>query len=62
MIMQYKTKLISSMFCNKIKQKNIFVVVYLFSYKSVDSKAEKVSGFISLFSLNLYKLQCIFNV
>lgn len=28
----------------------------LFSYNNVESKAEKASGFISLFSLNLYKL------
>ena len=36
--------------------------IYLFSYNKVDNKAEKVSGLISLFSLNLYVLQCIFSV
>jgi hypothetical protein len=37
-------------------------MTYLFSYKSVESKAENVSGLISLFSFSLYKLQCIFSV
>ena len=37
---------------------DLFLVYsYLFSYRSVDNKAEKASGFISRFSLNLYILQ-----